>query len=46
MSNKNRSFLLFSLIPAFIVVSVFAVLGTQEGKAQSVRQTNWSDPET
>jgi len=46
MSKKSRSFLLFSLIPAFLVVSVFAVLGAQEGRAQSVRQTNWSDPAT
>jgi cell migration-inducing and hyaluronan-binding protein len=46
MSKKNRSFLLFSLLPAFVVVSVFAVFGTQEGSAQSVRPTNWSDPDT
>ena len=46
MIKKNRSFLLFSLIPAFLVVSVFAGLGAQEGIAQSVGQTNWSDPDT
>jgi len=46
MSKKNRSFLLFSLIPAFLVASVFAVLGAQEGRAQSARPTNWSDPDT
>jgi hypothetical protein len=46
MSRKNRSFLLFSLIPAFLVVGVFAVLGTQEGRAQSARTMNWSDPAT
>jgi hypothetical protein len=45
MSRKNRSFLLFSLIPAFLVVSVFAVLGAQEGRAQSAaKPMNWSDP--
>src|SRR5262245_57974758 len=46
MSKKNRSFLLFSLIPAFLVASVFAVMGVREGRAQSVRQANWSDPAT
>jgi cell migration-inducing and hyaluronan-binding protein len=46
MSKKNRSFLQFSFIPAFLVVSVFAGLGAQEGRAQSVGQTNWSDPDT
>jgi cell migration-inducing and hyaluronan-binding protein len=46
MSNENRSFRLFSLIPAFLVVSVCAVIGAQEGRAQSVGQTNWSDPDT
>ena len=44
MGKKSRSFLLFSLIPAFLVVSVFAVLGTQEGRAQTVTQMRWSDP--
>ena len=46
MSKKNRSFLLFSLVPAFLVVSVFAGLGARDASAQSVGQTNWSDPET
>ena len=46
MSRKNRSFLLFSLIPAFLVVSAFAVMGAQEGIAQSVKAQNWSDPAT
>jgi len=47
MSKKNRSFLLFSLIPAFLVVSVFAVLGARESNAQAAsRPTNWSDPAT
>jgi hypothetical protein len=45
MSRKNRSFLLFSLIPGFLVVSVFAVVGAQEGRAQSAAKLmNWSDP--
>ena len=38
MSKKNRSFLLITLIPAFLVASM--------SHAQSVGQTNWSDPET
>jgi cell migration-inducing and hyaluronan-binding protein len=46
MRIHNRSFLLFSLIPAFLVVSVFAVLGAQDASAQSVGQSNWSDPDT
>ena len=35
-----------SLVPAFLVVGAIAVLATQEGRAQSVRATNWSDPAT
>ena len=47
MSRKNRSFLLWSLVPAFLVVSVAAVLGAQEGRAQSAaKPMNWSDPAT
>ncbi len=46
MSRKNRSSLLSALIPAFLVVGVVAVLGIQEGRAASVKQTNWSDPAT
>src|SRR5687767_11331817 len=45
-SRKNRSFLPMSLVPAFLVVGAIAVLATQEGRAQSVRATNWSDPAT
>ncbi len=46
MSRKNRSFLLSSLIPALLLGGVVAVLAVQEGRAQSVKQTNWSDPAT
>jgi hypothetical protein len=48
MSKKNRSFPLFSLVPAFVVVSVFAVLGTPEVRAQTSasRSGAWSDPDT
>jgi cell migration-inducing and hyaluronan-binding protein len=38
MSKQHRSFLLASLVPAFLLVSV--------GNAQTVQPTNWSDPET
>ncbi len=46
MSRKNRSFLLFSLLPAFLVVSVFAVLGAREGRAQAAADSyldNWGN---
>jgi cell migration-inducing and hyaluronan-binding protein len=46
MSNKNRSLLVYSLVPAVLAVSVIAVLGAPEGRAQSVTPTNWSDPNT
>ena len=38
MSKRDRLLL--------IVVSAFAVLGAQEGMAQSAQPTNWSDPNT
>src|SRR6187549_2006643 len=44
MSRMNRSVLLFPLIPAFLIVSVFPVLGAREGRAQSANAKNWSDP--
>jgi cell migration-inducing and hyaluronan-binding protein len=34
------------LVPVLLVVSAIAVLATQEGRTQSVRATNWSDPAT
>src|SRR6185436_6876352 len=45
-SGKNRSFLPTLLVPVLLVVSAIAVLATQEGRTQSVRATNWSDPAT
>src|SRR6185436_9957338 len=45
-SRKNRSLLPMSLVPAFLVVGAIALLGAQEGRTQSVRATNWSDPAT
>jgi cell migration-inducing and hyaluronan-binding protein len=41
MSTKNRSFLLFSLVPAVLLGAVFA--GVQ---AAEVKATKWSDPAT
>ena len=32
MSKQHRSFLLASLLPAFLLVSVFAVVQAQEGR--------------
>jgi cell migration-inducing and hyaluronan-binding protein len=46
MGKKNRSFLLVSAVPAFLLASAIAVLGAQESRAQSVTATNWSDPAT
>jgi G8 domain-containing protein len=45
MSLKNRS-LLSALIPALLVVCVVAVLGVQDGQAQSLKQMKWSNPDT
>ena len=46
MSKQRRSFLLASLLPAFLLVSVFAVVQAQEGKSPAVKQTRWSDAAT
>jgi hypothetical protein len=42
MSRKNRSFLVYSLIPAFLAVSVFAVVQA----AAPAKATRWSDAAT
>jgi hypothetical protein len=42
VSKQHRSFLLASLLPAFLLAGVFAVVQAQEGRAQSARPTNWS----
>ena len=44
MSKPHRSFLLASLLPAFLLVSVFAVVQAQEGRSPAARPTRWSDP--
>jgi G8 domain-containing protein len=46
VSKQHRSFLLASLLPAFLVVSVFAVVQAQEGRSPAARQARWSDPAT
>src|SRR5215208_1653129 len=44
VSKQRRSFLLASLLPACLLVSVFAVVQAQEGKSPAARATRWSDP--
>src|SRR6478735_3045357 len=46
VSKRHRSFLLASLLPAFLVVSAFAVLQAQEGKSTAAKPARWSDPAT
>ena len=46
MSKQHRSFLLASLLPAFLLVSVFAVVQAQEGRSPAARQARWSDAAT
>ncbi|HET9218237.1 MAG TPA: G8 domain-containing protein, partial [Terriglobia bacterium] len=46
MSKKNRSFLLMSLISAFLLVSIFAVVQAQNAGTPAAKPTNWSDPAT
>src|SRR5204863_6182761 len=43
---QHRSFLLASLLPAVLLVSVFAVVQAQEGRAASARPARWSDAAT
>ena len=46
MSKQHRSFLLASLLPAFLLVSLFAVVQAQDGRTPAARQTRWSDAAT
>src|SRR5262245_51743905 len=46
VSTPHRSFLLASLLPAFLLVSVFAVVQAHEGRGPSARPARWSDPAT
>src|SRR5499426_1089399 len=44
VSKQHRSFLLASLLPAFLLVSVFAVVQAQEGRSPGAKPARWSDP--
>jgi cell migration-inducing and hyaluronan-binding protein len=47
VSKRHRSFLLASLLPAFLlVISVFAVVQAQEGRSPSATPARWSDAAT
>ena len=46
MSKRHRSFLLASLLPAFLLGSVFAVVHAQNAGTPTARPTNWSNPAT
>jgi cell migration-inducing and hyaluronan-binding protein len=46
VSKQRRSFLLASLLPAFLLAGVFAVVHAQDGKSPAVKQTRWSDAAT
>src|SRR5690349_1055237 len=43
MSNRNRSFLLSALVPAGLLVGVFAVVQAQNAGSLA-KPTKWSDP--
>ena len=44
MSKRHRSFLAASLLPAFLLVSVFSVVQAQQGSPAA--QARWSDAAT
>jgi hypothetical protein len=46
VSKQRRSFLLASLLPAFLLVSVFAVVHAQERRSPAAKSARWSDPAT
>src|SRR5215510_13722832 len=46
VSKQHRSLLLASLLPAILLISVFAVVQAQEGRPPSARPARWSDPAT
>ena len=46
MRKQHRSFLLASLVPAFLLGSVFAVVQAQNAGSPAARPTRWSDPAT
>src|SRR5215213_5015958 len=46
VNKQYRSFLLASLLPAFLLVGLFAVVQAQEGRSPAARPARWSDPAT
>ena len=46
MSKRHRSFLLASLLPAVLLVSLVAAVQAQQGRSASATQSRWSDPAT
>jgi cell migration-inducing and hyaluronan-binding protein len=46
MSKKNRSILLGSLVPTFLLSGVFSVVQAQSAGSPAAQPTNWSDPDT
>src|SRR6516162_8265177 len=46
MSKKNRSVLLVSLVPAFLLSGVFTVAQAQNAGSPAAKPMNWSDPAT
>jgi hypothetical protein len=46
MTKRCHTFLLVSLVAAFLAVGVFAVVHAQEGKAPAAKPTKWSDAAT
>jgi G8 domain len=46
MRKQYRSFLLVSLVTAFLLVSVFAVVEAQNASSSAVKGGRWSDPAT
>ena len=46
MTKRYRSFLLVSLVAAFLLGSVFAVVQAQNAGSPAAKPTNWSDPAT
>jgi cell migration-inducing and hyaluronan-binding protein len=46
VSKRHRSFFLASLLPAVLLVGVFAVVHAQDGRSPAARQARWSDPAT
>src|SRR5687767_3925287 len=46
MRKQHRSFLLASLLPAFLLGSMFAVVQAQNAGSPAAGPTNWSDPAT